>query len=634
MGIVYRARQLDLDRDVALKVIAPELLEDPQARDRFLSEARAAAAVEHPNVVSVHGAGIADGQPYLVMRYVAGDTLRTVVHRQGALTADEAATVATQLGDGLDAIHRAGYVHRDVKPQNVLLDEAGHAYLSDFGLAKDALATTGRTNSGQWVGTIDYVAPEQIRGQRVDARTDVYALGAVLYFMVTGHVPFERHGDEAKLWAHLTQDPPRPSTLRPELPAELDAVVEQALAKDPAQRQVSAGDLGRAARAAARGSPPGETRIAAERTNALPVTGARAADLPTTSGSRGDVVAATGRQRVRFRRAGAAVALIAIAGAAAYVATDRQPASVERPEASVAPAGTPPAADAGAEGPRVGRTIRRVGVRPRGLVVAAGDLWVISHSLPRVTRIDARSGRRQGAQPLVGRGASSIASHAGTIWVSVPARGEVVGVDARTGKVEARIEPPLPPVRVAAGPSGVWVVGRALSPASPDLLLRYDAAGEQLLPPVEFASGIGAITLGGGAVWVALVRKDRVLRLSTNAETQLGAQMTAPASSLAYGGGYVWASVEVDDAVARVHPVRGQAVTTSSARHPGQIAVAGDRVFVASNTAHTVVVFNPKTVRRTGTPLDVPLNPYGVATGEGHVWVTGVGTNTVTRIDY
>ncbi len=260
---------------------------------------------------------------------------------------------------------------------------------------------------------------------------------------------------------------------------------------------------------------------------------------------------------------------------------------------------------------------------------------MISHSLPRVTRIDARSGRRHGAQPVVGRGASSIASHAGTIWVTVPARGEVVRVDARTGKVEARIEPPLPPVRVAAGRSGLWVVGRAASPASPDLLLRYDAAGEQLvLPQVEFASGIGAITLGGDAVWVALVRRPRVLRLSLNGETQLGAQMTAAASSLTYGAGYLWASIDADDAIARVDPASGLVVTTVAARHPGQIAFAGDRVFAASNTAHSGVVLDPKTVRPTGTPLNVPLNPYGVASGAGHVWVTGVGENTVTRLDY
>src|SRR5215207_6667239 len=229
MGVVYRVRQLNLDRDVAVKVIAPELVEDPHSRQRFLTEARAAGAIEHPNVVPVHGAGIADGRAYLVMRYIAGDDLRALVHRAGALTARQAADVALQLGDALDAIHRAGYVHRDVKPQNVMVDGVGHVYLSDFGLAKHALGSTGPTQSEHWVGTLDYIAPEQIRGERVDARADVYSLGGVLYFMLTGHVPFERDGDHAKMWAHLVDPPPRPSALRPELPAGLDAVVQRAL---------------------------------------------------------------------------------------------------------------------------------------------------------------------------------------------------------------------------------------------------------------------------------------------------------------------------------------------------------------------------------------------------------------------
>ena len=192
MGVVYRARQLDLDRDVAVKVIAPPFIDDPESRERFLTEARAAAAVEHPNVVPVHHVGVADGQAYLVMRYVPGDNLQTAVRRAEALSPSDAAGIAAQLGQALDAIHRAGYVHRDVKPQNVLLDDDGHAYLSDFGLAKEALATAGLTKSDHWVGTLDYAAPEQIRGERVDARTDVYSLGGVLYFMLTGHVPFER----------------------------------------------------------------------------------------------------------------------------------------------------------------------------------------------------------------------------------------------------------------------------------------------------------------------------------------------------------------------------------------------------------------------------------------------------------
>ena len=302
MGVVYRARQLDLDRDVALKVIAPELVEDPQTRTRFLSEARAAGAVEHPNVVPVHGVGVAEGRAYLVMRYVVGDDLRTLVQREGPFTPEQAAGIAVQLGDALDAIHRAGYVHRDVKPQNVMVDKAGHVYLSDFGLAKQTLATAGPTRSEQWVGTLDYVAPEQIRGEHVDARVDVYALGGVTYYMLTGRVPFERADDHAKLWAHIADPPPRLSALRPELPAGLDAVVQRALAKDPEQRHPSAGDLGRAVRAAAGvGGDTGPERMVA-----------RGAAAPaTTVASRSRVPLPRAGRRTRPVLAAAALTVVA-----------------------------------------------------------------------------------------------------------------------------------------------------------------------------------------------------------------------------------------------------------------------------------------------------------------------------------
>ena len=253
MGVVYRAVQLDLDREVALKVVAPALTGDPEARARFLAEARAAAAVDHPAVVPVHAAGEYDGAAYLVMRFVRGDDLRTLVRRDGPLSPDRAAFLIAQLGEALDAIHGAGYVHRDVKPQNVLLDEDGHVYLSDFGVAKALAATHGETVTDHWVGTLDYVAPEQIRGQTVDARADVYALGGVLHFMLTGSVPFPRESDEARLWAHLHDPPPRPSSLAPHVPATFDGVVAAAMAKDASLRYASAGALGRAAQAAARG---------------------------------------------------------------------------------------------------------------------------------------------------------------------------------------------------------------------------------------------------------------------------------------------------------------------------------------------------------------------------------------------
>jgi serine/threonine protein kinase len=163
--------------------------------------------------------------------------------------------VTAQTAAALDAIHTAGYVHRDVKPGNLLLAAGDHVYLTDFGLAKQVLTHSGATRSGHWVGTPDYVAPEQIRGDRIDARADIYALGGVLHFMLTAHIPFDRDSDEAKLWAHLSEPPPLPSRLREGLPVEFDAVVARAMAKDPGERQPSAGDLGRAAQA--RGRPSG-----------------------------------------------------------------------------------------------------------------------------------------------------------------------------------------------------------------------------------------------------------------------------------------------------------------------------------------------------------------------------------------
>ena len=214
MGVVYRAVQLGLERIVALKVIAPELLDDEDVRERFLAEARAAASVDHPNVIPVHEAGEENGVAFIAMRFVAGHDLRSLVRRGGALDPAEAAGFLAQAGAALDAIHRAGFVHRDVKPANLLVDPSGHVYLTDFGLAKAVLTRSGATRTGHWVGTLDYVAPEQIRGGRIDARVDVYALGGVLHYALTGRVPFERHGDEAKLWAQLSAPPPVPSELR------------------------------------------------------------------------------------------------------------------------------------------------------------------------------------------------------------------------------------------------------------------------------------------------------------------------------------------------------------------------------------------------------------------------------------
>jgi serine/threonine-protein kinase len=251
MGVIYRATELRLGRPVALKLIATEQASDPDVRERFEREARMTASIEHPNVVPVYAAGEEDGHLYLVMRYVPGTDLHALLRREGRLAPQRAAAIVAQVGDALDAAHAAGLVHRDVKPANILI--AGeHAYLSDFGITRLQSSDTRITDSGNWIGTVDFMAPEHLCGEPTDARADVYGLGCVLFTALTGAPPFRRETVPATITAHLHDPPPRPSEALG-VPAAFDSVVARALAKDPAGRYPSAGDLGRAARAAAAG---------------------------------------------------------------------------------------------------------------------------------------------------------------------------------------------------------------------------------------------------------------------------------------------------------------------------------------------------------------------------------------------
>ncbi|SHN36819.1 serine/threonine-protein kinase [Cryptosporangium aurantiacum] len=249
MAYVYRAEDTRLGRVVAVKVLAPELAQNDEFRQRFLRESRLAASLDHPNIIPIYEAGEADGHLYLAMRYVEGADLKVVLKRRGTLTVDETMALFGQVGAALDAAHQAGLVHRDVKPANILVSAAttpagrDHVYLSDFGLTKRASSLTGVTATGIVVGTMDYVAPEQIGGKAVDARTDVYALGCVLYQALTGKVPFIRDDDAALLWAHLMEMPTPVSSVRPEIPVAVDQVIATAMAKGPEGRFASCGDF-------------------------------------------------------------------------------------------------------------------------------------------------------------------------------------------------------------------------------------------------------------------------------------------------------------------------------------------------------------------------------------------------------
>ena len=253
MGIVYRAADLALERTVALKVIAPALAGDAEFRRRFIAESKTAASLDHPNVIPIYHAGEHEGVLFLVMRYVDGRDLRAAIAEHGGLPPTRAAEIVGQIGSALDAAHDAELVHRDVKPANVLLMSSDHVYLTDFGLTKRAAPDDQATQSGTVMGTLNYVAPEQIRGVDVGPAVDVYALGCVLFQLLTGQVPFPVDSEEGKLWAHLSEAPPTPSSFG--APRAFDGVVARAMSKAPADRFPSAGDLGGAAMAATIPSP-------------------------------------------------------------------------------------------------------------------------------------------------------------------------------------------------------------------------------------------------------------------------------------------------------------------------------------------------------------------------------------------
>ena len=267
MGIVYRAVDLSLDRTVALKFIAPELGDNASFRRRFTAESKVAASLDHPNVIPIFQAGEQDGALFLVMRHVEGVDMRDDIADHGRLDPPRAVGIIAQVASALDAAHAAGLVHRDVKPANILLTPTDHAYLTDFGLSKRLLSETDETETGHLLGTLNYLAPEQIRAEGVEPRTDVYALGCVLYHALTGGVPFPMEEREAKLWAHLSAMPP---PVPAGVPEGFDEIIARAMAKQPSDRFASAGALAKAAEAAAKGGRRAPAHPAPARAEPVP----------------------------------------------------------------------------------------------------------------------------------------------------------------------------------------------------------------------------------------------------------------------------------------------------------------------------------------------------------------------------
>jgi YVTN family beta-propeller protein len=578
MGVVYRATDVSLERPVALKLIAPELADNEHFRGRFLKESRLAASLDHPAVVPIYEAGDRDGQLFLAMRYVEGSDLRTLLKRERTLTPQRAVAVLAQVAGALDVAHRRGLVHRDVKPANVLLDADGHAYLTDFGITKQLGAAS--TETGRIVGTLDYLAPEQIRGEAVDARTDSYALGCVLYECLAGAPPFHRETEAQTLWGHLQEDPP-PLRAHP----ALDPVVRKALAKEPDDRYETCGELIEAT-AWALGVPghaaaiPGRRRLAAL---------SRGTRLAIAAGTVAVVVTAG---IVGLRGGGAhamlaenSVGLIDAGGAIhADYAAGRGPGPVLKSGDSIWVANVLDGTVTRLERDRNRATTIDTGADPTALAAGGGSVWVADGEGRNVSQIDPTSNKivqriGVGGQPM------ALAFGAGALWVAMPLEGEIARVDVAGGARPRPVRLGGSPAAVAVGAGAVWVADQ-----DSGRVLRMSPGSLTPTATVNVGGGPSAVAVGGGAVWVANRPDGTVSRIDPGTNTVTDTvRVGTEAGALAATGGSVWVADGADGRVARLDRDGRVTVAVTTGTSPNALAADGDSVWttaVAGSGSH------------------------------------------------
>ena len=604
MGVVYRAEDLALGREVALKVIAPTLAGDPRFRERFARETRIAAGLEHPNVVPVYGAGEENGRLFIAMRFVEGADLQSVL-RDGRLPPDRAAGIVSQVAAALDAAHVRGLVHRDVKPANVLITKVGRAeqaYLTDFGLTRNEAAGDGLTKTGQWVGTLAYVAPEQIRGEPVDARADIYALGAVLYECLTGHPPFEVRSELEALAAHLDQPPPRPSAEG--VPKSFDSVVERAMNKDPRRRFRSAGDLARAAGGVVDGRRPRLDERSVATGAAAPI----------------DV----GRRKRRSQRTLAVAAAIVAALAALAVGLSAW-AIASRSDGVT-----------NAAGRVVGETIA-LPTDPDHLAAADGRVWAIAEGGGSLVRVAADSGSVDELPSGIDLGGGDYADLAATqsaVWIAraIPDLGGVDHVDATTGEAVQHIPLALA-AAVAADPTGVWAVAPSEAGGS-GRLVHVDPATDRILASMEVGRDPSDVAIGDDVVWVANRGDDSVWRVDARTRAvQTKTSVGDGPAALAVTDEAVWVANMSARTLMRIDPgtSRVEGAPISLGKEIQDLVASRDSVWVASADG-TVTRLDAGTGAVIGSPLTPANAPLALAF-DGDLWVGSSSDQTLTRIE-
>ena len=591
MGVVFLAAQSFPERKVALKILSADLAQDPSFRARFIRESNAAAAIEHPNIVPVHAAGEDGGRLYLAMRYVEGTDLRSTLAQDGALPPERAARICAQVADALEAAHERGLVHRDVKPGNVLLDSHEHAYLSDFGLIKPTHTGTEFTKTGQFMGSLEYVAPEQIRGDAVDGRADIYSLGCVLFECLTGQAPFHRENEVATLYAHLEEPPPNPRDARSDVPSSLAAVVERSMAKRPEDRFPSASEMG----AALRGTSPPSGPL---------------------------------RQRPRALTVGVGVAVIAIVALVAIVASISGDDDVDPAGSSPSPSvvADPLAASLAHVDPETGELLSLTHdlQRPEDayphVEVGEGSVWMLAAT--QLTQADPNEGsvvRSITMRGLAPSDAQSLAVGSRTVWVGDA--GLVHRVNPATGE-ELR---PVELWGVTSGEGLAYVAvgeGNAWAVSSAGFLVRIDpltASKEGSVDVSQSASGIG---VGFDAAWVVDDLHGTLTRV--DATTLDFRTYAAPGdmNAIAIGAGAVWLLDSNAGVVTPFHHdtgVFGAPIRVGIG--PTDVATGLGSVWVTNQGEDTLSRINPITGEVETIPIGGPAAAIAIDESTETVWV-------------
>ncbi len=637
MGVVYKATHLALDHAVALKVISPQLAQDERFRRRFGEESRIAVSIRHPNVVPIHNAGEEDGLLFVTMDLIEGADLRALLAVNGPLDLAHAAAIVGEVAAALDAAHSRGLVHRDIKPANVLIEGEGadeRVFLTDFGLARQVEASTGVTATGAFVGTLDYVAPEQIRGDRVDARADVYALGCVLYELLTGHAPFAARDDKvAKMYAHLQEDPPSLRVLRPDLPGELDLVIQRALAKNPADRYPSAGDFARAVAGAVAGQPTVEAERSVGVGAAAPgppeaTTTAEAERLAATAADTVPATAAPTERSTRPRRALLAVGGLAVVAVVVVLVvllagggTDEQ-GSTTAAQVTTTSAG---ADQAGGPKATVDQASVKVGELPVNLAHGQEGLWVTNRLGNSVSLVDGDPGKEIAQFPLDFK-PEGVAVGDGSIWVGSYNSPTLVRLDPDDGSVESQVSVGTPPGNVAFADGSIWVAN-----SGADTISKVDTSTEAVRT-ITVGSGPYGIASGDGGIWVTNRDDGTIQRINTlNGNPDGPIKVGAKPKGIAVADGAEWVANAGDDTVSQV--VRGvERTQIKVGTEPRGVAAGFGSVWVSIGGADRVVRIDPKSAKVAQT-IDVGPGPEGITVGPKSVWVADGLKGALTRID-